>query len=194
VGDEWFEFEQAKHHRWRLDRPQIEQYALDLAHDCMYWEDIAVEPRRVQFTTANGRLTLCHLICEDLARIEPVSELIRAVGPNLIIALLLDGPQLAARWPGRYAGVFCDDPGSSVLTLTSLGMVELSRPPPGVPVSRSIALWRDAESGFRELQLAGDERAILLELELVGREEFTADGRSDGGAAGVVRYKQHRAL
>ena len=48
--------------------------------------------------------------------------MLRAVGPNLIIALLADGPQIASRWPGRYAAAFADDPGSSVLTLTSAGM------------------------------------------------------------------------
>ena len=45
------------------------------------------------------------LICEDLARQEPAAELIRAVGSNLVIALLMDGPQLNNRWPARYAAV-----------------------------------------------------------------------------------------
>ena len=59
---------------------------------------------------------------------EPAAELIRAVGPNLLIALLMDGPQLSNRWPARYAAVLAEDPGTSVLTLTSLGMAERSRP------------------------------------------------------------------
>lgn len=68
------------------------------------------------------------LVCEDLARQDPAADLIRAVGPNLLIALLMDGPQLSGRWPARYASVLAEDPGTSVLTLTSLGMAERSRP------------------------------------------------------------------
>jgi hypothetical protein len=49
-----------------------------------------------------------------------------AIGPNLVIALLMDGPQLENRWPARYATVLAEDPGSAVLTVTSLGMVRRS--------------------------------------------------------------------
>jgi hypothetical protein len=41
----------------------------------------------------------------------------------MVVALLLDGPQLASRWTARYASMLLDDPGSAVLTLTSYGMV-----------------------------------------------------------------------
>jgi hypothetical protein len=61
----------------------------------------------------------------------------------LLIALLMDGPQLKSRWSGRYAGVLAEDPGSSVLTLTSLGMALRSRPIVAgkrIEVSRAIAL------------------------------------------------------
>jgi len=36
---------------------------------------------------------MCALVCEDLARPDPVANIVRAVGPNLVIALLMDGPQ-----------------------------------------------------------------------------------------------------
>jgi len=49
------------------------------------------------------------LICEDLARLDPVNDLVRAVGPNLVMSLLMDGPQLTTRWPARYATVLADD-------------------------------------------------------------------------------------
>lgn len=132
--------------------------------------------------TANGWLTLCHLICEDLARQEPVSDMIRAVGPNLMIALLLDGPQLAGRWPGRYASVFADEPGTSVLTVTALGMVKRSRPP-GRDPSRVVALWRDQKNGTREIALDLDASALLLTLSAEWTTEYTADGRSDHESA-----------
>jgi hypothetical protein len=61
---------------------------------------------------------------EDLARPDPVGDLVRSVGPNLVIALLMDGPQLRARWSGRYAMSLADDPGSFVLSVTSLGTTE----------------------------------------------------------------------
>ena len=68
--------------------------------------------RLLYFVTLN-RMTWSVLICEDLARQDPAADLIRAVGPNLVIALLMDGPQLNGRWPARYASVLAEDPGSS---------------------------------------------------------------------------------
>jgi hypothetical protein len=67
--------------------------------------------------------TIASLVCEDLAHIDDVVELLWAVGPTLVVALLLDGPQLASRWAARYASVLADNLGSPVLTLTSYGMV-----------------------------------------------------------------------
>ena len=93
---------------------------------------------------------MCVLICEDLARQDPVTEVIRAVGPNLVFALLMDGPQLRNRWASRYASVLAEDPGCSVLSLTSLGMSRRSRPRlesgPVVDRSSVIALWLGHES------------------------------------------------
>jgi len=63
-------------------------------------------------------MSMATLICEDLARIDPVQTVIRAIGPNLVIALLMDGPQWQRRWSGRYATVLADDPGSAVLSVT----------------------------------------------------------------------------
>ena len=67
-------------------------------------------------------------VCQDLAAIDDVAELVRSVGPTVIYTPLLDGPQLSSRWSARYASVLADDPGSAVLTLTSYGMVQRSRP------------------------------------------------------------------
>ena len=108
-----------------------------------------VRQREIHFICANPWLCMVPLICEDLARPDPVADVIRAVGPNLVIALLMDGPQLSARWPGRYASVLADDPGSSILTVTSLGMA-LRSVPPGMSPRRTIALWKDAAAGAHE--------------------------------------------
>jgi hypothetical protein len=175
---------QRKHHRWCLDRQQILQYGLGgmmpASKGC--WELIEILRRELYFFTIRDWLTVSVLICEDLARQEPASEIVRAVGPNLVIALLMDGPQLRNRWPSHYAGVLADDPGSSVLTLTSLGMSRLSQPRPGeADRSRTIALWRDALRGDQELELPPDDNAAVLSLVSESKEEFTADGRSDGG-------------
>lgn len=79
--------EQAKHHRWRLDAAQIRQYhlggALFAPEGRKYWERMSTGPRIISFAHLRPCLTLAHLICEDLARVEPVAEVIRAVGPNL---------------------------------------------------------------------------------------------------------------
>jgi hypothetical protein len=177
---------QNKHHRWRLDRSQIVQYGLggQLDPSRHWWEHIRAEARHLTFVSLQPWLSLCALVCEDLARQEPVARLVRAVGPNLVIALLMDGPQLASRWPARYATVLADDPGSSVLTFTSIGMCEFSRPA-GKPPSRTVALWKDSLSGeAREIDLPAGADAILLNLVRRMDEEWTADGRSDGGHSG----------
>src|SRR5579862_7219252 len=179
-------FTQDKHHRWLLDRSQVHNYGLvnqlDGSRD--WWECIEIKDRHLKFYSATADLTLCCLVCEDLARLEPISEMIRAVGPNLVVALLMDGPQLPSRWPARYATVLAEDPGCSVLTLTSLGMALLSRPPSGVAESRAIALWKDAKSNsVSQIDLPMDAEAAVLTLTSDCTEEFTADGRSDEGAA-----------
>jgi hypothetical protein len=112
--------------------------------------------------------------------------MVRAVGPNLVIALLLDGPQISKRWPARYGTVLAEDPGSSVLTVSPLGMVRLSRPR-GIPASNVVALWKDALSGEPiEISLPERHQGLLLSLTRVWKEEFTADGRSDGGATAYL--------
>jgi hypothetical protein len=175
---------QDKHHRWRLDAAQIAQYGLGKSLDSrrLWWESMRVRQREIHFVCANPWLCMAPLICEDLARPDPVADVIRAVGPNLVIALLMDGPQLSARWPGRYASVLADDPGSSILTVTSLGMA-LRSVPPGMTPRRTIALWKDPAEGAREIDLEPDAQAVVLTVAAEFVEEFTADGRSDHGAA-----------
>lgn len=186
VGDFAFEVSQLKHHRWLLDEGQIIQYHLggNLEPSVKWWENIKIAPRQLNFLVLEQWLSMCVLVCEDLARQDPVSDIVRAVGPTLVVALLMDGPQLDSRWSARYATVLADDPGSSVLTLTSLGMVNLSRPP-GKPPSRVIALWKDVRSpGSREIELPSGSKGVVLSLSIQHREEFTADGRSDFAATG----------
>jgi hypothetical protein len=91
---------QHKHHRWKLDASQIRQYGLGgrLSVDKEWWEHVSISDRRLLFVSFPA-LVLSVLICEDLARPDPVGDLIRAVGPNLVVALLMDGPQLKGRWP-----------------------------------------------------------------------------------------------
>ena len=178
-------FMQTKHHRWRLDRRQIVQYGLGATLDPtkLLWEHIRIGRRRLNFVSLHAWLTMCVLICEDLAQQDPVADVVRAVGPNMVVALLMDGPQLSSRWPARYATVLADDPGASVLTITSIGMAELSRPG-GVDPKRVIAMWKDAKSGAIELSLPREAKALLLSIAVEWCEEWSADGRSDGGATG----------
>jgi len=182
---------QEKHHKWCIDAGQIRQYHLGAALRAdprvRYWERMRVGPRSLSFAHIRPRLTLCHLICEDLARVEPVAEVVRAVGPNLVVALLLDGPQLERRWPGRYASIFADDPGSSVLTLSCFGMVRRSRGREDAE-STVVALWKDSLTGTREIALGSGNHGLVLSLSTNCVEEFTYDGRTDDGIAGVLTF------
>ena len=155
---------QRKHHRWCLDESQIRRYRL--AHVLppkrrFWWERIDVASRECHFHTVRSGVSVAVLICEDLARFDPVQPALLAVGPNLVISLLMDGPQMEGRWPGRYATVLADDPGSAVLTLTSLGMVRRSTDKAS-PHAGKIALWKHFRGGTEELKLPEDCHALVL--------------------------------
>ena len=176
---------QSKHHRWKLDESQTRQYGLGsrLSVDKKWWEHVSLVDRRLLFVSF-PTLVMSVLICEDLARPDPVGDLIRAVGPNLVIALLMDGPQLKGRWPERYAMALADDPGSSVLSLTSLGMSMLESPAQGASRSRVVALWKDRTGTSTERSSSPEGcGGIVVSLSLRFQEEWTADGRRDYGAA-----------
>lgn len=178
LGDGWWHYRQSKHHRWSLDARQIDQYHLSAAlhPGVRWWEAMEVPRRSVQFLELGDGITFAFLVCEDLARLDVVSELLRSVGPTLVMTVLLDGPQLASRWTARYASVLADDPGSAVLTLTSYGMVERCRPA-GAPPSRVVALWKDSLRGLREIPLDQGAEAVLLTAHTAWTARHSADGR-----------------
>ena len=106
-GGQWSHYRQDKHHRWSLDRSQIAQYHLAEVLDprVRWWEALELDRRSLEVLERDDGHVIASLVCEDLAHIDDVVELIRAVGPTLVVALLLDGPQLASRWTARYASV-----------------------------------------------------------------------------------------
>jgi hypothetical protein len=173
----WFHIRQRKHHRWSLDEAQIYQYHLGgvLHPHVRWWESMEVPRRSVQFVEV-AELTLVSLVCEDLAQNDDVAELIRSVGPTIVLTALLDGPQLDSRWAARYASVLADDPGSAVMTLTSYGMVQRSRPR-GRGASPVIALWKDPSRGVREIPLERGAHAVLLTVCTDRATRRSADGR-----------------
>ena len=173
-----------KCHRWCLEQSQVRRYHLGHAlqpQGCYWWERIDIEQRACRFNEFRQGATLAAMVCEDLARFEPVHPIVRSVGPNLVIVLLMDGPQLKNRWPGHYAGVLADDPGSAVLTLTSLGMARRSVPP-GSAEPREIALWKQPAGEAQELRLPAAHQGLILTLSMHRIEHVTLDGRSDHGS------------
>ncbi|MBD0293375.1 MAG: hypothetical protein ICV70_07355 [Jiangellaceae bacterium] len=192
LGDGWWHYRQNKHHRWFLDEVQIGQYHLAgaLHPSVRWWEAMTVPRREVQFIELGEGITFVAVICEDLARLDEVADLLRAIGPTLAVTPLLDGPQLSSRWTARYAAVLADDPGSAVLTLTPYGMVERSRPAQ-LPPSSVVALWKDSTRGLREMSLDSGSHGLLLSVAVDRARRRTPDGRrpvdnvADLFAAGV---------
>jgi hypothetical protein len=182
---------QAKHHRWKLDCGQISNYGLGgvLNPSEDWWEATPPVNRGVNFVCASPDLAFCCLVCEDLARQEPVASLVRSVAPNLVIALLMDGPQVDNRWAARYATVLAEDPGSSVLSLTSLGMAKLANSFASSPKRRTIALWKDKDRPTIELSLPDGAEGLVLHTRPEFMEEVTADGRPDNGVAAFPRLR-----
>jgi hypothetical protein len=189
IDGQWFgnTVSQHKQHSWKLDASQIRTYSLGKQLDPSkgWWEHNELGNRNVQFIALTDWLTMCPVICEDLARPDPLTEMIRAVGPTLVVALLMDAPQLPHRWPGRYATVLADDPGSSVLTVTSAGMIALSSPPPDKPPSRAIGLWKDSSRDVEKIELPPGADAVLLTLSREWIKEWSVDGRHDDGHVAI---------
>jgi hypothetical protein len=173
----WFHLRQNKHHRWSLDERQIYQYHLggSLHPRVRWWEAMAVPRRLVHFVEV-AELTLVSLVCEDLAQNDDIAQLMRSVGPTIVVCVLLDGPQLGSRWAARYASGLADDPGSAVLTLTSFGMVQRSRPLRR-EVSPIVAMWKDPARGIREIPLESGAQGILLTISMDRATRRSADGR-----------------
>jgi hypothetical protein len=176
---------QKKHHPWKLNDTQVIQYGLGgvLTPSREWWEYGDFADRHLSFVSMSADLVLSVLVCEDLARPDPVANLVRSVGPNLVIALLMDGPQTKERWAARYATVLADDPGCSVLSFTSIGMSQISRPQSGPSRSRVVAMWKDAFSSATEIELPVGYDAVAISLSIRYREEYTADGRGDDASA-----------
>jgi hypothetical protein len=179
VHGQWWHYRQDKHHRWSLDRSQIEQYHLEdvLEPRVRWWEAMAVRRRAVQLLERGDGSAVASLVCEDIAHFDEVVDVLRATAPNLLVTLLLDGPQLETRWAARYAAVLTDDPGSAVLTLSSFGMVQRAwrRDLPPSPV---VALWKDRDRGVHEIGLEPGAQAILIQTEHDPTIRRAADGRS----------------
>lgn len=189
-----------KHHRWKLDSHQLGEYGLSgvLSPKLDWWEDIDLLSRCVDFTVFRKNSVLAAMICEDLARVDPCQELLRAIGPNLVVALLMDAPQLPTRWPARYATILSDDPGSSVLTLTSRALMTRQHVL-GLRESKSrddrvIALWRDDHYGFaRPISCPIDCHGVLLKLWSSRALDTSLDGRRDLTGKTWI-YGKHKAL
>ncbi len=173
---------QEKHHRWKLSIEQIRRYGLSSfpADDRTdWWEDIDVSVRTLPFYAIRKHSCMTVLICEDLARSDPALPAIRAIGPNLVIALLMDGPQLITRWSGRYATVLADDPGCAVLSVTSVAMVDRSNKHEKNG-ERSVALWKHHSGRTEQISLPKDAKGLLLALASTKVEQVTMDNRADG--------------
>lgn len=184
----------SKHHRWRMDRNQVETYGLSSTLNPkikFWWEDTPLGRRKVQFHRFRERSVLSVLICEELARSEPCHDVLRSVAPNLIFALLLDGPQIRQRWPAQYAANLADDPGSSVLTFTSFGLIDRSNKQGHHPENHSIALWKDDSGKVVEIEMPkGDgPRGVLLSLWPDDTEDRTITGKNSQVCS--WRYASH---
>jgi hypothetical protein len=188
-------YRRSKHHRWQLTGSQIAGYALASALDpnVVWWEANELPKREVGLTVFRRGAVFSAMICEDLARNEPCHEPLKSVGPNLVFALLMDGPQVQGRWSARYATSLADDPGSSVLTLTSLGLIERANRVGSHPPCRNMAIWKDDSGHTVPIECPKDDHAILITLSGTLAEESTLDGRPNADTQ-TWRYRGHQPI
>lgn len=173
-------FSQRKHQRWRLDPSQIATYALgsSLVPSQDWWEDHKIGRRELHFFQLAEDAVFTSLICEDMARNDPCHDIIRSVAPNLVFALLMDGPQLSHRWPARYAGALADDPGCAVLSFTSYGLIARSNYQWSGSPSHAVGLLRDSKGVTKEIALPAGQDAVMVTLRSEQATDLTFDGRA----------------
>jgi hypothetical protein len=190
-----FTYSRAKHHRWELSRSQITEYAIASALDpnIVWLEGNELPRREIDLTVFRRGAIFSAMICEDLARSDPCHDPLRAVGPNLVFVLLMDGPQLPTRWSTRYATALADDPGSSVLTLTSLGLIERNNKSGRHPPCRSIGIWKEDTQKTVSLDCPVGYHGVLITLAGEEAVEHTIDGRSYVDAQ-AWRYQGHQPI
>ncbi len=186
----------SKHHRWRLNEAQISTYALASSLDprMLWWERTLLPKRELHIDVFRTGSTFATMICEDLARVDPAHTVLRSVAPSLVFVLLMDGPQLPERWSSRYATVLAEDPGSSVLTLTSTALLERSnRSGDSHRASRSVALWKEDTGKTVTISLPSAYQAVVLTLSGYRTKEITLDGRLNGDGR-AWRYNGHQPI
>jgi hypothetical protein len=178
-------FSQRKHHRWKLEKNQIATYGIGsaLSPSKDWWENHEIGAREINFFQIRKDTVIASLICEDLARNDPCHDIMRSVAPNLVFALLMDGPQLISRWPARYASTLADDPGSTVITFTSFGLVDRSNDQFVDGKSRSVGLIRDSRGTTKEIVFPKDAAAVVLTLGSEKVDDYTIDGRKTTNAS-----------
>jgi hypothetical protein len=178
-------FSQRKHHRWKLEKNQIATYGIGsaLSPSKDWWENHEIGAREINFFQIRKDTVIASLICEDLARNDPCHDIMRSVAPNLVFALLMDGPQLISRWPARYASTLADDPGSTVITFTSFGLVDRSNDQFVDGKSRSVGLIRDSRGTTKEIIFPNNTAAIVLTLGSEKVIDYTIDGRKTTNAS-----------
>lgn len=171
---------QKKHHRWALDETQLKTYGLGhvLSTDKVKWWENCSTGERKLISYRDDYIHICPLICEDLARQDPIAPVLRSLGPDLVVALLLDGPQMKGRWPGRYSAGLVDEPGCSVLSISPYGMTQRSTDGGKHSPSSMVALWSDTRS-HNELELDQGTIGILLTLKFEKQKQWSADGRGE---------------
>jgi hypothetical protein len=79
--------------------------------------------------------------------------------------------------------VLADDPGSSVLSVTSYGLIERTNRTGAHPPASQIALFRDDTGNATEIRLPAGAQAVCLTLQPTVKTEHTLDGRPDKGDA-----------
>lgn len=169
-----------KHHRWGIYDGQPEAYGLSSRFrnpKLVYWERIGLPRREIDLHVFRSSSVFATMICEDLARSDPCHQVLRSLGPNIVFVLLMDGPQLPTRWPARYASTLADDPGSAVLTFTSLGLVDRTNGTAAFSSSQAIALWKDDTGRTREIICPVSAQGVVISLKSQLATDRTLDGR-----------------
>lgn len=177
-----------KHHRWAIEGSQVKAYGLEdafpknLSENSIWWEKIRIPPRQIHFHPMRSGSVYSVMICEDLARTDPVHDPLKSVGPNLVFALLFDGPQLERRWSSRQAMSLSEDPGCSVLTLTSRALIERwnidrDEGDPDAEHSWAVATWKDKKGRAKIIECPPGNHAVRISIRGHNCSEATMDGR-----------------
>jgi len=159
---------QDKHHPYSISAEQIAQWGLQRQLGKVKRNEVGTSTRKkVVIRDIPGSGRFCVVVCEDLARSEPVQNAIRDFGVDMGVVVVMNGLFSESGWRLRHAVNLAEEPGSRIAIGNSCAILARMEPRPTSPDLRSLAYYVLPNHGLTSVTLpprasASDPPAVLV--------------------------------